>query len=83
MTYVRTSRGRPVGWERPRVQTCCLIGSSALCVGGYDDHNNVAYGGTDQSTDGAALVIVSAYARNAFAAAISSWSGEGGHGRVF
>jgi hypothetical protein len=53
---------------------------SALCVGGYDDNNNVANGGTDQSTDGAIYIIVSAHARNDFAAAISSRCGEGDYG---
>jgi len=76
------ARGRPGGSERPRNSAGWLItAASALCVGGYDDHYNVAIGGTDQSTDGA-YIVVSAHARNGFAAAISSRCGESDHGHV-
>lgn len=54
---------------------------SALCVGGYDDNHNVANGGTDETTDGADIIIL-AHARNDFAVAISSRCGESDHGRI-
>jgi hypothetical protein len=53
----------------------------ALCVRGYDDNYNVANGGTDQSTDGE-TIVVSAFARNNFAVAISSRCGESDRGHV-
>lgn len=59
-----------------------LTTGSAFCVGGYDDNYNVANGGTDQSTDGAIHIMVSAHVRNDFAVAISSRCGEGDHGRI-
>lgn len=54
---------------------------SALCVGGYDDNNNVANGGTDQETDGETIMVF-AHVRNDFAVAISSRRGDGDHGHV-
>jgi hypothetical protein len=53
---------------------------TAFCVGGYDDNDNVADGGTDPNADGASYIICFAHDRNEFAAAISG-RGEGGYGR--
>ena len=39
---------------------------SAFCVGGYDDYNTVAIGGTDTNADGATYIVVFAHARNDF-----------------
>jgi hypothetical protein len=74
-------RGHPVGSGWPQNSACWLM--TALCVGGsYDDNNNVANGGTDQSTDGATYIIVFAHARNVYAAAVSRNYGERGHGHT-
>jgi len=82
ITDLRGARGRSLGEERPLKSAGWLTAISALCVGGYDDNHNVANGGTDQSTDGANYIVVSAHARNDFAAAISLRCGEGDHGHV-
>ena len=77
--YSEKRRGRPANWGRPQ-NSAGRLTTTALCVGGYDDHNNVANGGTDQNTDGAIFIVVRVYARNCSrAAAISLACGERGY----
>ena len=52
--HLTKRRGRPADTGRPRNSAGWLM-TSAFCVGGYDDYNNVANGGTDQNADGATL----------------------------
>ena len=78
MMGATNERDRPAEPGRPRMSPGLVM--AAFCVGGYDDYNNVANGGTDnQNADGANYIMVFAHDRNDFAAAISPTCGESGH----
>jgi len=66
MSMPNKRRSRPGATGRPLQMVSAGWLMSAFCVGGYDDYNTVAIGGTDTNADGATYIVVFAHARNDF-----------------